>query len=85
MVEPEIPAVVSVANKVSSKPGQVVVFRVLENSSIRQNPDDNSLDLLPVLIGHRLELLEKTNADWWKVRFRDFVGYLPARILELEE
>jgi hypothetical protein len=29
--------------------------------------------------------MEKTNNEWWKVRFRDFVGYLPARILELEE
>ena len=72
-------------SKISSKPGRVIVYRVLESSTIRQNPEESSLDLLPVVIGHRLELLEKTNDDWWKVRFRDFVGYLPARILELEE
>lgn len=70
---------------VSTQPGRVIVYRVLENSTIRQNPDERSLELLPVVIGHRLELLEKSNDDWWKVRFRDFVGYLPARILELEE
>ncbi|WP_421797611.1 DUF5723 family protein [Haliscomenobacter sp.] len=70
---------------VSTRPGRVIVYRVLENSTIRQNPDERSLELLPVVIGHRLELLEKSNDDWWKVRFRDFVGYLPARILELEE
>jgi len=72
-------------SKPSSRPGRVIVYRVLENSAIRQHPDENSLDLLPVVIGHRLELIEKTNNEWWKVRFRDFVGYLPARILELEE
>ena len=72
-------------SKPSSRPGRVIVYRVLENSAIRQHPDENSLDLLPVVIGHRLELMEKTNSEWWKVRFRDFVGYLPARILELEE
>ena len=70
---------------VSTQPGRVIVYRVLENSTIRQNPDERSMELLPVVIGHRLELLEKSNDDWWKVRFRDFVGYLPARILELEE
>ncbi|MDX2071516.1 MAG: DUF5723 family protein [Haliscomenobacter sp.] len=70
---------------VSTRPGRVIVYRVLENSTIRQSPDERSLELLPVVIGHRLELLEKSNDDWWKVRFRDFVGYLPARILELEE
>lgn len=70
---------------VSTRPGRVIVYRVLENSTIRQNPDERSLELLPVVIGHRLELLEKSNEGWWKVRFRDFVGYLPARILELEE
>lgn len=69
----------------STRPGRVIVYRVLENSTIRQNPDERSLELLPVVIGHRLELLEKSNDDWWKVRFRDFIGYLPARILELEE
>lgn len=70
---------------VSTRPGRVIVYRVLENSTIRQNPDERSVELLPVVIGHRLELLEKSNDDWWKVRFRDFIGYLPARILELEE
>lgn len=70
---------------VSTRPGRVIVYRVLENSIIRQNPDERSLELLPVVIGHRLELLEKSSDEWWKVRFRDFVGYLPARILELEE
>jgi hypothetical protein len=70
---------------VSTRPGRVIVYRVLENSTIRQSPDERSLELLPVVIGHRLELLEKSNDDWWKVRFRDFIGYLPARILELEE
>lgn len=70
---------------VSTRPGRVIVYRVLENSTIRQNADERSLELLPVVIGHRLELLEKSSDEWWKVRFRDFVGYLPARILELEE
>ncbi len=74
-----------VVSSVSTRPGRVIVYRVLESSFIRQNPDERSVELLPVVIGHRLELLEKTNDDWWKVRFRDFIGYLPARILELEE
>ena len=51
---------------VSTRPGRVIVYRVLENSTIRQNPDERSLELLPVVIGHRLELLEKSNDDWWK-------------------
>jgi hypothetical protein len=74
-----------VISMVSTKPGQVIVYRVLENSIIRANPDERSEELLPVVIGHRLELLDRSNTQWWKVRFRDFVGYLPARILELEE
>ncbi|AEE51309.1 DUF5723 family protein [Haliscomenobacter hydrossis] len=81
----EKPTLAPTVSKISSKPGRVIVYRVLESSTIRQNPEESSLDLLPVVIGHRLELLEKTNDDWWKVRFRDFIGYLPARILELEE
>ena len=81
----EKPTSTPAVSKISSKPGRVIVYRVLESSTIRQNPEESSLDLLPVVIGHRLELLEKTNDDWWKVRFRDFIGYLPARILELEE
>jgi Family of unknown function (DUF5723) len=61
-----------------------IVYRVISPSVIKAGPGEQYANLLPVVIGHRLELLE-TKGEWRLVRFRDYVGYLPARLLELEE
>ncbi len=61
-----------------------IVYRVISPSVIKSGPGEQYANLLPVVIGHRLELLE-TKGEWRLVRFRDYVGYLPARLLELEE
>jgi hypothetical protein len=61
-----------------------IVYRVISPSIIKTGPGEQYANLLPVVIGHRLELLE-TKGEWRLVRFRDYVGYLPARLLELEE
>lgn len=71
------------ANK--DKPRVIIVYEVLQSSVIRQEPNEASALLLSVSKGSRLELLEKTNALWYKVRFRDFVGFLPVRMLRLEK
>ena len=71
------------ANK--DKPRVFVVYEVLQNSVIRQEPNEAAALLLSVQKGSRLELLEKTNALWYKVRFRDFVGFLPTRMLRPEK
>jgi hypothetical protein len=67
------------------KPGVIVIYEVLQNSVIRQEPNEAATLLLSVSKGSRLELLEKTNALWYKVRFRDFVGFLPTRMLRPEK
>lgn len=71
------------ANK--DKPRVFVVYEVMQNSVLRKTPDEAAELLLSVQKGSRLELLEKTNALWYKVRFRDFTGFLPARMLGLEK
>ena len=71
------------ANK--DKPRVFVVYEVMQNSVLRKTPDEAAELLLSVQKGSRLELLEKTNALWYKVRFRDFIGFLPARMLGLEK
>jgi len=71
------------ANK--DKPRVFVVYEVMQNSVLRKTPDEAAELLLSVQKGSRLELLEKTNALWYKVRFRDFVGFLPTRMLRPEK
>lgn len=67
------------------KPRVIVIYEVMQNSVIRKTPDEAAELLLSVSKGSRLELLEKTNALWYKVRFRDFVGFLPTRMLRPEK
>jgi hypothetical protein len=71
------------ANK--DKPRVFVVYEVMQNSVLRKTPDEAAELLLSVQKGSRLEVLEKTNALWYKVRFRDYTGFLPARMLGLEK
>lgn len=71
------------ANK--DKPRVFVVYEVMQSSVLRKTPDEAAELLLSVQKGSRLELLEKTNALWYKVRFRDYIGFLPARMLVLEK
>jgi Family of unknown function (DUF5723) len=72
-------------NAPNSSGKRVIVYRVLSSSYIKAGPGEHFDSLLPVVKGHRLELLDQRKGDWLLVRFRDYVGYLPANLLELEE
>lgn len=57
-------------------------FRIAKNTSLRRESTHTSGVILRLRTGDRVEVLEKTNKLWWKVRFKQREGYAKALLLE---
>lgn len=69
----------------AGSPGRILgIFAVVEAGVIKEQPATEAADVFRLVPGYRVSLLEKTNNDWWKIAFRDFVGYYPAKFLVVE-
>jgi hypothetical protein len=61
------------------------VYTIKENTYIKASPDNESTNLLRMVPGYRVLVLEKTSPDWWKISFRDYTGYVLAKLMVVEK
>lgn len=61
------------------------VFMVVTNADLKPTASVDGATIIKVGAGYRVQLLEKTNADWWLVSFRGYNGYLQAKVLREEK
>ncbi|MBR9920224.1 MAG: SH3 domain-containing protein [Bacteroidetes bacterium] len=60
-------------------------YRLVESTGMRAGPNQKSDNITRLRTGYEVELLERTNKYWWKVRYKDKVGYAKAAKLASEE
>lgn len=59
------------------------LFKVKAATSLRAEATHTARTLLRFDAGNKVELLEKTDAFWWKVRYKGKIGYAKAALLEV--
>lgn len=57
-------------------------FMLKEATGMRESPTHTARTLLRFEAGDKVELLEKTDEFWWKVRYKNKTGYAKAALLE---
>ena len=65
----------------SNEPSQGTLTLTGE-TSLRQDATHKSSVITRLYVGNEVELLEKTNQFWWKVRYRGMVGWVKAAKVE---
>lgn len=61
------------------------VFMVVTNTDLKPTASADGATVIKVGAGYRVQILEKTNADWWLVNFRGYNGYLSPKVLKEEK
>ena len=51
--------------------------------NLRKEPSTSSTILQPVPIGKEVELIEKTNDTWYKVKYKNIEGYMMTKFLKV--
>lgn len=64
---------------------KLLVYMVILNTEMKPTASADGASVIKVSAGYRVQVLEKTNADWWLVSFRGYNGYLPAKLLREEK
>lgn len=62
----------------------VGIYTIKEYTFIKEAASAESSNLLRMVPGYRVLVLEKTSADWWKISFRDYTGYVLAKLMVIE-
>ena len=57
------------------------VFKLTDGTTLRGGPGHETSFLLRLHRDYEVQLLEKTNGKWWKIRYKDRTGYVPADLL----
>lgn len=57
------------------------MYRAIEEVQMRQTTVSYSKVLMKIMKGEPIEVLEKTTADCWKIKYRDEVGYTNPKVL----
>lgn len=57
-------------------------FQVSKATSLREGPTSSSKVLRRLAVGDRLQVIEKTEYYWWKVKDNGRIGYVKAQLLE---
>ncbi|PHN03022.1 hypothetical protein CRP01_28470 [Flavilitoribacter nigricans DSM 23189 = NBRC 102662] len=56
-------------------------FEIIQRTSLRSEPDSQARVMKRLAVGTNLELLEKTDKYWWKMKLGDQIGYVKQRLL----
>ncbi len=74
-------------NTVAPQPNsnKLLVYMVVTNTDLKPTASADGATVIKVGAGYRVQVLEKTNADWWLVSFRGYNGYLQAKVLREEK
>lgn len=57
-------------------------FRLSESTSLRRAATHRSGIILRLKAGYQVQVLEKTNDSWWKVKFEEQTGFAKAALME---
>ncbi|MCB0629763.1 MAG: SH3 domain-containing protein [Lewinella sp.] len=57
-------------------------YEITQRTSFRSLPDPQATVMKRLAVGTKLELLEKTDSDWWKMKLDGKTGYVKRRLLE---
>lgn len=57
-------------------------FEIIQRTSLRSEPDAQAKVMKRLAVGTKLELLEKTDVYWWKMKLDGQIGYVKQRLLE---
>lgn len=74
--------VASSSEQPSSQTGSLGSFFITQSTSFRRSPSSSAGVIRRFQEGDKVELVEKTNTDWWKVMFRREMGWVKAALLE---
>jgi len=64
---------------------KLLVYMAVITADLKPTASADGATVIKVGTGYRVQLLEKTNADWWLVSFRGYNGYLQAKALREEK
>lgn len=64
---------------------KLLVYMVVTSTDLKPTASADGATVIKVGAGYRVQVLEKTNADWWLVSFRSYNGYLSAKVLREEK
>lgn len=64
---------------------KLLVYMVISSADLKPTASADGATVIKVGAGYRVQILEKTSADWWLVSFRGYNGYLPAKALREEK
>jgi len=56
-------------------------FEIIQRTSLRLSPNPQAKVMKRIGIGTTLELLEKTDKDWWKMKLDGQIGYVKQRLM----
>ena len=57
-------------------------YLLTDATSLREGPDHTTHVLLRFVPGNQVKVLEKTNKFWWKVTYKNKIGYAKAALLK---
>ena len=81
-VPPPAPANAAPAEEPQPAASQFGTYLLTGRTSLREGPTHTTGVILRFQAGDRVEVLEKTDQWWWRVRFGDKTGYVKAELLE---
>jgi hypothetical protein len=81
---PEGSAPEQAAPQAPRRPRSLGVFSLTDETSLREGPHHTHKIITRFRPGDRVELLEKTERLWWKVRFKGLIGYAKALLMTNE-
>lgn len=58
------------------------LFKISRSTSLRKEATHNSGIILRLKADDQVEVLEKTNMNWWKVKFKEQIGYAKSALME---
>lgn len=64
---------------------KLLVYMLVVSTDLKPSASADGATVIKVAAGYRVQLLEKTNADWWLVSFRGYNGYLSPKVLREEK
>ncbi|MDX1939274.1 MAG: DUF5723 family protein [Saprospiraceae bacterium] len=83
--KPTPPVTSEKANKIEESQAKMETYKVLYVINLQTEPNTSARSLFRLQKGNRVQILEKTNASWWKVQYLSRVGYVQASALEKVE
>ncbi len=58
-----------------------VPYKLTDSTTLRGGPGHETRFILRLHRDYEVQVLDKTNGKWWKIRYQDKIGYVPVALL----